>query len=204
VYEASVNSEEQERGRLARDLHDGLGPLLSACKLYLHKLKAGYDPVAVMKTEELINESLSGIREISNNISPHILRNFGLVHAVGGFTEKIRERHGFRIHFTHDRFDRFDEVLELTLYRILTELLNNTMKYANPKNVNLNIAFKAGLISLDYEDDGNGFDYGKAIASHKGFGLVNIRSRIEAIGGKILYDTSPGKGVKVKITVQTH
>lgn len=205
VYAASVNAEETERGRLAKELHDGLGPLLSTCRIYLHQIKSSdstNETESIESLEELINEAITGIKEISNNISPHILRNFGLVHAIKSFIEKIKSP--CKIFFNCDCLpnERYNELIEITIYRVLTELINNTIKYAQANTVNIDIIKKDNLIQIHYIDDGKGFDYKKVRESSKGFGLLNIQTRIKSIGGVIKFNSSPGKGVFANIQIK--
>jgi len=126
VYISAVKSEEDERGRIAKDLHDGLGPIISTCRIYLHSIKNGKSeeiPEAIENLEELIDEALLGIKEISNNISPHILRNFGLVHALQSFVKKIKTNCELIVECWDDAEDRLEEIRELTLYRVVLTLI---------------------------------------------------------------------------------
>ena len=203
VYAVSVKAEEDERGRIAKDLHDGLGPLLSTCKIYLHNLKnTGFNAKEMKsfaKLTDLINESLGGVKEISNNLSPHILRNFGLVHALSSFIERLLVFGDINIMYHFDAPNRYDEIVEITLYRIATELLNNTLKYAQAKNVEVELIEKEGKLLFNYVDDGIGFDYEQMIQKKSGLGLFNIKSRIKSIGGSISFVSSDGAGVNVNI-----
>jgi len=203
IYIAGINAEEQERGRLAKDLHDGLGPLLSACRIYLYKIKnKGIDDKdSLNKLEEIIDESLHGIKEISNNISPHILRNFGLISALNSFIEKVLDKCEIAIICNCEPSERFEEIIEVTIYRTITELINNTIKYAKAQKVNVLLQKENDQLYIEYKDDGIGFDYFAALNSHKGFGLINIKSRIESIGGHYEFLSEPGKGVLIGILI---
>lgn len=201
VYEVSLKAEENERGRIAKDLHDGLGPLLSTCKIYLHNLKkAQFDEreqASFTKLSQLIDESLMGIKEISNNLSPHVLRNFGLVNALNVFIEKVASVSEAKIHYKFDAGQKYNEIVELTLYRVVTELINNTIKHAQAKNIYIELLQKEEKLQLIYADDGKGFDSDHI--DKPGLGILNIKSRIKSIAGKIDFDASVGKGVKVVI-----
>lgn len=205
VYKAAINAEEQERGRIAKELHDGIGPLLSTCLIYLHYVKGlrlDDKRGSVKNMEELIDEALTSIREISNNISPHVLRNFGLFHAVKNFCQRYTDLK-IDIDCNCDIETRFDEIYEVTLYRIVSELINNSLKYAQAKQISILFEKKEdNLIMLNYADDGIGFDFERTFRKKKGLGLVNIHSRVNSIGGKIEYASSPGNGVQVKIEVK--
>jgi len=203
LYIAGINAEEQERSRLAKDLHDGLGPLLSTCRIYLHKIKnkGNNDVDSFNKLEEIIDESLRGIKEISNNISPHILRNFGLIHALKSFIEKISDKCKIEVISNFNPSERFEEIIEVTIYRILTELLNNTIKYANASNAVIQVKNENNRLFIEYKDDGKGFDYVETLNKNKGFGLLNIKSRVESIGGNYEFLSEPGKGVFIRILI---
>jgi PAS domain S-box-containing protein len=203
IYIAGINAEEQERSRLAKDLHDGLGPLLSTCRIYLHKIKnKGINDIdSFEKLEEIIDESLIGIKEISNNISPHILRNFGLIHALKSFIEKVSDKCQIDIISNCDPAKRFEEIIEVTIYRVLTELLNNTIKYAKAHTANVQVNKENDRLFIEYSDDGIGFDYTETLNKNKGFGLLNIKSRIESIGGQYEFLSEPGKGVFIRILI---
>lgn len=205
VYTVSVKAEEDERGRIAKDLHDGLGPLLSTCKIYLHNLKSASlsekETRSFTKLTELINESLTGVKEISNNLSPHILRNFGVEHALHSFIEKFTAYNEIEISANLKASNRYNEIIEITLYRVITELLNNTLKHAMAKHVSISMIENDGKIIVDYHDDGLGFDYSKMIQEKKGLGLFNIVSRINSVGGVISFKSEKEKGVYVNIEI---
>lgn len=203
VYTVSVKAEEDERGRIAKDLHDGLGPLLSTCKIYLHSIKnAEYsekESRSYNKLSELINESLTGVKEISNNLSPHVLRNFGLVHALKSFIDKYSAYNEIEIEQNFKTIRRYNEIIEITLYRIATELLNNTLKHSGATKIEIGLLEKAQKLHFFYADNGVGFNYEHVLEHKSGLGLLNIKSRINSIGGFINFTTQTGEGVNVKI-----
>jgi signal transduction histidine kinase len=167
----------------------------------LHNLKkAQFDEreqASFTKLSQLIDESLMGIKEISNNLSPHVLRNFGLVNALNVFIEKVASVSEAKIHYKFDAGQKYNEIVELTLYRVVTELINNTIKHAQAKNIYIELLQKEKKLQLIYADDGKGFD--SEHIDKPGLGILNIKSRIKSIAGKIDFDASVGKGVKVVI-----
>jgi PAS domain S-box-containing protein len=205
LYIAQVNAEEKERERLAKELHDGIGPLLSTLKIYMHDIQSSTtretQDTSISKSDEIINEVISCAKEISNNISPHVLRNFGLVQAIKGFIDRLIVRPDIQIHLKNNLTSRLDEIIEITLYRISTELLNNTIKYADANNVYIDIIKTENLINFNYKDDGKGFDYSSQQKDAKGLGLQNIQSRVLAIGGQFSYFSKYGAGVNVSISL---
>lgn len=208
IYCAATQAAENERGRFAKELHDGLGPLLSTCRIYLHNIENGNKTEqreALKNLEQIINDSITSIKEISNNISPHILRNHGLIQALKNFIDKINNsQNKLYIKCLCDNNIHLNELTEITIYRIITELINNTIKYANANSIIIQFDKKVNNWLIEYSDNGEGFDYDKIIKLNKGFGLLNINSRINSIGGEISYLSKPGKGVQVKIKVKTN
>lgn len=205
VYTVSVKAEEDERGRIAKDLHDGLGPLLSTCKIYMYNLKnanlSEKENMSFRKLSELINESLTSVKEISNNLSPHILRNFGFEHALKSFIEKLSLYTEINISTNLNMSNRYNEIIEITLYRIVTELINNTIKHAKASRISVSLTEKKHKLLLVYIDDGKGFDYEKEIEENKGLGLFNMVSRINSVGGNIAFSKQAQSGIVVNIEI---
>ncbi len=210
LINAIIQTEEKERRRFAKDLHDGLGPLLSTVKLSVSTLKEmENDPDKkhiIQNADLIINESIKSIKEISNNLSPHILNNFGLASALKNFSHKIEESKAININFESNAFDqRFDENIEVILYRITCELITNTLKHANAKNIEIVLTLQPKCIIISYTDDGIGFDVNEAIydsATPKGMGYKNIISRINTIKGKIDIESNKDTGTKILIRVK--
>ncbi|MBN1950108.1 MAG: PAS domain S-box protein [Bacteroidales bacterium] len=201
LYIASLTAEENERERLAREIHDGLGPLLSTSKIYLHNLLDSEDRKEAEnfqgKIEHTLDEALTSIREISNNISPHILRNFGLLHAIRSYAQKLESILPIRIENGLSESERYPEAMEATIYRIISELINNTLKHAQASQIDIHLEEVNRRILVTYLDNGKGFNYEKLKHSGKGHGLLNIQSRIDSMNGQYSFESSPGEGVRV-------
>jgi signal transduction histidine kinase len=204
-----IQTEERERKRFAKDLHDGLGPLLSTVKMTVSTLSLiDNDPKRreiIENAAYMIDESIKSIKEISNNLSPHILNNFGLASAVKEFTNKIDNK-VIRINFESNAFTRrFSENVEVVLYRVICELINNTMKHAKASTIDMNLSYQHKTILFSYTDDGIGFDVnaiaGNNVISH-GMGYSNMLSRINSIKGKLDIESAPQTGTKVLIRVK--
>jgi signal transduction histidine kinase len=158
----------------------------------------------VENTEKLIDESIKTLKEVSNKLSPHILDNFGLLKAIKTFINTLPSNVNPRIHLNSNLGDqRFDYTTEVVFYRIVCELISNSMKYANCGNIYIDINIDAGSISLTYIDDGKGFDYSGNLPGNGGMGLANIQSRIRSLGGSFNIFTRPGEGVRVEIEAKT-
>ncbi len=206
-----IQTEERERKRFAKDLHDGLGPLLSTVKMSVSSLaQLEHDKAAfeiVKNTEMVINEAIKSLKEISDNLSPHVLNNFGLLRALRNFINKINVTKAIHIKLDSNLEDeRFESNIEVILYRVVCELINNTIKHADAKNVEISLIKYQKSITIVYHDNGKGFN--KEILEEKpgnrGMGFSNIFSRINSLKGDISVDSESGKGTTVKIKVKTN
>ena len=207
LLNAIIQAEETERKRFAKDLHDGLGPILSTVKMSLSSLsrieKDDQTKKILRNTDMVIEEAIKSIREISNNLSPHILNNFGLNKAMRNFINKINYSDTIQIKFTSDfEEDRFESNTEVVLYRVLCELINNTLKHAEATLISISLKKRPGLISCDYNDNGKGFDINLLSPSqHSGMGYSNMVSRINSLNGSLNLTSEKEKGTKASITV---
>ena len=188
VLNAVIEAEETERKRFATDLHDSIGPLLSSINLYLSALgKANLDDKnasMITASREIVNETLVNIKEISNNLSPHLLNDFGLVTAINSFINKISLSKIIDISFKPKNMEaRVNQQVEVVIYRVITELINNTIKHAKAKHIQITLSKEDKLLKLIYIDDGKGFDLDEINAEHSGMGLHNIFSRIRSLNG---------------------
>jgi len=207
-----IQTEEKERKRFAKDLHDGLGPLLSSVKMSVSSLaQMKHDEASreiVENTELVINEAIKGLKEISDNLSPHILNNFGLVRAINNFANKINITKTIRINLiTELKDERFDSNVEVVLYRVICELINNTIKHAHAKKITISLTITDDdHLNIIYTDDGRGFDVNKVIEQQgsSGMGFSNIYSRINSLKGEINIESENKKGTLVTIKVLTH
>jgi len=209
IVNTIIETEEKERKRVAEDLHDGLGSLLSGLNLYIDMI----DNPDLDETEKaklfksirsIIDESIKNSKEISNNLRPSTLSRFGLVGSLQTFCDKINETKKTTIDFNHKDFNlKLDNNTETALYRIVNELINNTIKYASAENIKIQLGNEDQKLVLIYEDDGLGFDKKIALKSG-GMGLKNIITRIDSVGGTIKMDSEVGKGINVLINIETN
>jgi len=208
ILSAIIKGEEKERQRYAKEMHDGLGPLLSAIKLYINELDSislseQERKMLIKQSNELIDEAVNATRTISNNLMPTIIHSYGLVKAVQKFCEKINKTNKLNIKFETEGFDEItDNNLRLILFRVISELINNTIKHADASEVNILLIENANKISLFYRDNGIGFVVNEVIESEeKGMGLKNIISRIKSINGSYRFSSTPGNGFTIKIEI---
>ena len=209
ILSAVIQAEEKERERLSKDLHDGLGPLLSAIKIYLNELISGEidekEKEDINKYSiELIDEAILTTRVVSNNLMPRVMSNYGLVKAIESFCKKINLTNKTTIEFNSVNYSAVDQTTELIIYRVVNELLNNTIKHASAQHVNILLEVKDTMLSLTYEDDGIGFDFEKMLDDPRtGMGLKNILSRVKSVDGIIQADKAIEKGFRIVIQVKT-
>jgi PAS domain S-box-containing protein len=206
ILNTIIETEEKERIHFAQELHDGLGPIISAIKMYIqwlsrpdHKLSQNE---ILRDTEKLINDAGETIREISFKLSPHVLKNFGLIEALQTFSEKVNQSKDLEISLNYNFTSRFEDTIETVIYRILCECINNTIKHANASHITIKILKFITKVRITYTDDGIGFDTQKVFSQKKGNGLFNLQSRLQSINGRCVINSQPGKGVKIMISVK--
>ncbi|MDR0753844.1 MAG: sensor histidine kinase [Prevotellaceae bacterium] len=198
--QALIDGEAAERSRLARDLHDGLGGMLSVVKLNLKDMK-GYsildnpDVDRFNKAMDMLDRSITELRRVAHHIMPESLMRYGLKVSLDDFCRAIPGA-GFR--FFGDDTD-LDNRLKTLIYRCAYELVNNAVKHANAANINVQLMIENGLISLSVHDNGTGFDPEKIT---EGSGLENVRIRVASYKGKMNIYSSPGKGTEVSIEIE--
>lgn len=206
ILTAVLRTEEKARSRFSKELHDGLGPLLSSAKMSLSALagerREEERGEIIANTTYVIDEAIRSLREISNNLSPHVLNDFGLARGVQNFVNKTVAIHPLRIRFTTNlRTERFDTDIEVILYRVICELINNSLKHSGCSQINLSLALRSGVLTLDYSDDGRGFNPQAMLDC--GMGLSNIASRINSLNGTFDISSSKDRGMRVGIRVNT-
>ena len=206
ILTAVLRTEEKARSRFSKELHDGLGPLLSSARMSLSVLsreeRSADQREIIDNTTYVIDEAIRSLREISNNLSPHVLNDFGLARGVQNFIDKSAAMHDVKIRFTTNlRSERFDTDVEVILYRVICELINNSLKHAACSSINLSLSQNGTELALDYTDDGRGFN--PQAMMDCGMGLSNISSRINSLGGTFGISSAKGKGMRAAIRVNT-
>ena len=204
-----IETEEKERGRFAKDLHDGLGATLSAAKMYINIVKRaepGSERALKMLDEAitLVDKAAKNAKEIAVNIRPHDLAHFGLPTSLQNFCERLNSIGTYNVKFKSNNFDmNLNEDVKLNLYRSINELINNTLKYGEGENIKIYLIENNNIITITYTDDGKGFDYDKIMKSTKrGTGIDNIIHRAKLINGKAEITSKPNKGMKAVICVE--
>ena len=204
ILSTTLRTEEKERVRFSKELHDGLGPLLSSAKMSLSTLpKAGLPQghrETIDNTAFVIDEAIRCLREISNNLSPHVLNEFGLGRGVDNFISRSQAMHDMKIHYTSNlRGERFDADVEVILYRVICELVNNSLKHSGASEATLDVNYDGERITLDYSDNGCGFSLSSD--GGPGMGLSNISSRINTLNGNLDLHSAKGEGMSAHIEI---
>lgn len=199
---AIVETETNERRRIARDLHDGLGPVLSAINHYFQAfLDAKPESRDMIQTRlrSVISEAIDEVSRISHNISPHVLENHGLVTALNNLVAPLNASGKYQVDFSTGLNERLTPKIELTAYRCIAELLNNTLKHADATKISLHLNRKNDSLLISYADNGKGFNM--QTVSSGSMGLYNINNRIESFGGSLTIKSSPHNGMMADITL---
>lgn len=193
---ASIAGEEKERVRMARELHDGVGGLLSAAKMNLELAKDGVaadDNADYQEGMSLLEEAGTELRHVAHNLMPEILLQEGLAGAVEAFCERMDNKSKTQIKFQSFGTQKHTgHHADLAIYRVIQELLHNIVKHANAETAIVQLNFQQdSSLSITVEDDGIGLE---PASSADGIGLKNIQDRVKELGGKIYIESSKGKG----------
>lgn len=207
AMQSVLKGQEQERGRLARDLHDGVGGLLSGIKLSLTSMKGNVflseeNALAVNQVILQLDQSINELRRVSHNMMPEALIKYGLREALENYADNINRSGGLLVRLqAYGMEQRMGQDTEIVLYRIVQELLNNVIKHAGAKNVLIQLLRENDRFSLTVEDDGKGF-YPAEAGRQGGAGLANIQARADYIGARVDIRSAPGEGTSVNIEGQ--
>ena len=198
-----LEGEEAERSRLARDLHDGLGGLLSGIKLKLANMKGN----AIISSEgmdqydhalELLDTSIRELRQVAHNLMPESLIKFGLKVTLSDFCETLTTP-SRQVKFAFfGAENRLEDKLEIAVYRIVQELVNNSLRHAGASETFVQLVQEENRLHLMVQDNGKGFDP-EILSQAKGKGLANIRSRVNSFGGTFDINSSPGSGTEISM-----
>ncbi|MCU0322985.1 MAG: histidine kinase [Chitinophagaceae bacterium] len=208
LLRASIKLQEEERTRLAADLHDDAGPLLATARLYLNDNLVNMDKAAQMQSifnaKQIIDETITLIRNISHSLMPPTLKNFGLESAVNDFFQKISNSGSINASSRfHDYKVRLKAEKELILFRIIQELINNILKHSNASFIHLTQHDATDKIIIRLHHDGKGLTQDEFLRFTKfkdGLGLKNIQSRLRVIHSDILYEEDASQSL-FKVTI---
>ena len=207
--EAVLKGEEQERTRLAKDLHDGLGGMLSGIKFSMNSMKGNMimtpdNAQAFERSMDMLDSSIKEMRRVAHNMMPEALVKFGLDTALKDFCNDINQSGALKVNYQSIGLDAaaIDQITAITIYRIVQELINNTMKHAAASTAIVQVTKSDGQLSVTVEDDGKGFDTA-VLQNVRGIGWTNIQSRVDFLKGKLDVQSATGRGTSVHIEFNT-
>jgi PAS domain S-box-containing protein len=200
ILSAVIDAEERERKRFAKEIHDGLGPLLYTIKIYLNEIysediSAEEKENLIKFTNELLDDAVSNIRTISDNLMPTVITDYGLVKAIESLVKKINISDKIKISFTcKNCTSKLDINVEMVLFRITEELINNTLKHSSASNAEITIDIAQSRLILEYSDNGVGCIVNDELLNSKnGMGLKNIISRSKTVNANYSFSNkTPG------------
>ena len=201
--ELLVDVRHDERLRLARELHDGLGQTLTSAALFARSLELGAgnaSGASVAELRRLVEVALAETRTIMWRLRPSDVEELGFEAALQRLAETIRRAHGVRVEVHLSSVDRLGPAVEAAAYRVAQEAMTNAVKHAGPSVLSLLACRRGSTLTLVVDDDGTGFDPSARVGS-RGAGILGMRERAAALGGRLDLETSPGRGTTLRLVV---
>lgn len=209
ISQGVLRVQEAERGRISRELHDGVGQALTGLKLQLDVLEreAAAEESPLMprlgELKELTERTLNDVRALSHLLRPQMLDDLGLVPTLRWLTRTFEGRTAVPVVFEHDGLgERLDPDVEIIVFRVTQEALTNVAKYAEASCVQVGLTCEGQRLTLSIEDDGKGFDAGAALRAtgeDQGGGVRGMRDRVQLFGGTFSLSSTPGQGARIEI-----
>ncbi|GHA27750.1 hypothetical protein GCM10007103_06480 [Salinimicrobium marinum] len=204
-----IENQENEQNRIAKDIHDGIGQMLTGLKYTLESLDLDDPKNAEMKIDRLkslTSDILQGVRTATFNLTPPELTDYGIVPALQKLTQELSNLTGKEIIFFNktDFNSRLDTLIEINLYRITQEAINNAIKYAGSTHIIVTMTHSKDLLSISIDDNGRGFDpyeIKKDKSGKGGMGMTFMKERIKYINGRLFINSSPNEGTKVTMNI---
>jgi two-component system, NarL family, sensor kinase len=201
LLKASIRLQEEERQRIAADLHDDAGPLLATARLYLNENLVNQDKASqlqsIFQARQILDDTIQLVRNISHSLMPPTLKNFGLESAINDLFQKISGAGTINASCRfHDYKERLKSEKELVVFRVVQELINNILKHSSSSFIHLTQNMHGGNFVLRIHHDGRGLvqaDFEKLNKSNIGLGLKNITSRLRVVHGKIQFEKDPSQ-----------
>ncbi|MCB0686706.1 MAG: sensor histidine kinase, partial [Saprospiraceae bacterium] len=191
-----LQGQERERERLSRDMHDGLGPLLTSLKMMIQRIRM--IPEEKEKIKQTLDETISEVRRMTYNLMPQALVDFGVGAALENLVKMTSKASGLNIRYANSmKESRLPDTVNIGLYRIAQEALNNSLKHSGASEIKMSLTEFDDRISFYFEDNGQGFDVTK---SYPGSGLLNIKERCRVLNG-ILHMESNQDGTVLEIEI---
>ena len=203
--QSMIVGQEKERQRIAVDLHDSLGGLLSAVKLQFDNVRAKLNGHMQLDqyqhATKLLDTAVEEVRNISRNLQPGALKELGLISAIKDLINRFEGEAYPEIFFQYYNIDdKLDDMTALSIYRIIQELITNTIKHATAHEILIQLSIEQNDIVVEYEDDGKGFDP-LQLTGKKGMGVDNIQSRVNYLKGSLSFNSKENEGVSYLIRI---
>lgn len=185
LLKASLDSQERERERIARELHDGVGAMLATIKLLVHRLPADQDrPDILQDIKTMLAQTMVEVRTISKGLSPLVVKRTGWIEALHDYCNLLDKFGDIRITFVYEKIRKSNNFnFELSLYRIAQELIHNAMQHAHPTYIHVSATMQHNRLRLEIQNDGQPFS--SDIMKQEGLGLLDVRSRLESLQGTL-------------------
>jgi len=200
---AEISVMEKERTRIAADLHDELGPVLSVIKFQVDYSRDSpmNEKDQLVKASEQLDGCLVRLREIANDLMPGALLKKGLVTALQEFITKVELTGKLKVHFEHEQEVQLGEDKAIHLYRVLQEVIHNTMRHSGASEMLIRLSSEDNCLLIHCRDSGKGFDTEAMNREGRGIGLNSMKNRIEILGGTFLIESKPGKGTALLFSI---
>jgi signal transduction histidine kinase len=206
ILKGVVQGEEKERGRIARELHDGIGGTLSAAMMRMMSIRHEKEEIAsvpaYIEAMDLLQEMGDEIRKTAHNLMPEVLLKQSLPDAIRTYCNFVEKSKTLHVDFqSYGAFDQITQKNKLHIYRIVQEMLKNITEHANATHALLQLQVNEQLLTITVEDNGSGFNTGDI---NKGIGLHNLQTRVDSMSGQFTIESAPGKGTSVYIEFDMH
>lgn len=202
MIDAMVAGQEKERQRIANDLHDDLGSLLANVRLHFDALKENKSSELYSRTDNLISETYQKVRSLSHAKNSGVIAKHGLLKSVQNMADKISQANTISIQvFDYELNERLENNLEITVFRIIQELITNTLKHAEATEIGIHLTNHGDTLNILFEDDGIGFDSEQILSKNKGMGIDSIDKRVDNLNGTMDIDSSKNQGTTFIINI---
>jgi len=202
ILAAGLQAEENEKKRISEVLHNGIAQMLYAIKLNVDQVENTFEPALFNQINQLLNESIKDIRNISFELAPSILTDFGLAATLEDMAARLSNKQLSIQTKVTNISKALDFQLQLNIFRIVQELVNNSIKHAHANKINIEIIKKNKNITLTVVDDGVGFKADNSLEKPKGIGLSSIKNRLRLYKGTLKIESLPKKGSVVYISLK--
>ncbi len=204
-----VENQENEQNRIAKEIHDGIGQMLTGLKFSLESINLEDKEKSAQKIEYLKKLSLDiikGVRTATFNLMPPELSDHGIVSSLAKLTQELSKLTGKEILFYNktDFDQRLDSLVEINIYRLTQEAINNALKYADSSHIIVQLSHSSTILSVIIDDNGKGFDVSsveKKRNSESGMGLLFMKERIQYINGRVFFNSIPGEGTRITFNI---